>query len=125
MPLQILTLKLDGITAGDYLAWCRDPDPHALGFALRSIHVDGDPLGDTITATLDWDQPPPAPPTAATAAGLPLLPGAQIHPLTTQTAAAIGPPSVEEGVGVIDLPSASDRVRQPCAAVARHPRLRL
>ena len=33
MPLQILALKLDGITAGDYLAWCRDPDPHALGFA--------------------------------------------------------------------------------------------
>ena len=27
MPLQILTLKLDGITAGDYLTWCRDPEP--------------------------------------------------------------------------------------------------
>jgi hypothetical protein len=34
MPLQILTLKLDGITAGDYLTWCRDPDPPALGLAL-------------------------------------------------------------------------------------------
>jgi hypothetical protein len=33
MPHHILTLKIDGITAGDYLAWCRDPDPHALGFA--------------------------------------------------------------------------------------------
>ena len=62
MPLQILTLKLDGITAGDYLTWCRDPEPPALDFALRSISIDADPLGDTITANLDWNQPPaPAP----------------------------------------------------------------
>ena len=88
MQPQILNVKLDGITAGDYLAWCRDPDPPALGFALRSIHVDADPLGDTITATLDWDQPAPPPSVAAAAAGLPLLPGAQIHPLTTWAAAA-------------------------------------
>ena len=27
MSLQILSLRLDGITAGDYLTWCRDPDP--------------------------------------------------------------------------------------------------
>ena len=50
MPLQILSLKLDGITAGDYLTWCRDPEPPALDFALRSVSVDADPLGDTITA---------------------------------------------------------------------------
>ena len=62
MPLQILTLKLDGITAGDYLAWCRDPDPPALSFALRSVHVDANPLGDTITTTLAWNQPAPPPP---------------------------------------------------------------
>jgi hypothetical protein len=30
MTLQILTLKLDGITAGDYLTWCWDPQPPAL-----------------------------------------------------------------------------------------------
>ena len=30
MALQTLTLKLDGITAGDYLTWCRDPEPPAL-----------------------------------------------------------------------------------------------
>ena len=53
MSLQILTLKLDGITAGDYLTWCQDPDPPALDFALRSIRVNADPLGDTITAILD------------------------------------------------------------------------
>jgi hypothetical protein len=37
MSLQILTLKLDGITAGDYLTWCRDPDPPALDYGLCSI----------------------------------------------------------------------------------------
>ena len=103
MPRQILTLKLDGITAGDYLTWCRDPDPPALGFALRSVHADGDPLGDTITATLDWNQAPPPPPAAAAAAGLPLLPAARIHPLTTGPAAALDRPSAEEDIGVIDL----------------------
>jgi hypothetical protein len=80
MSIQVLTLKLDGITAGDYLTWCRDPDPPALDFGLRSIRVSADPLGDTITAILDWNQPPPAAPTAATAAGLPLSVGVQIHP---------------------------------------------
>jgi hypothetical protein len=42
MPLQILTLKLDGITAGDYLTWCRDPDPPTLGDTLRTLHVGED-----------------------------------------------------------------------------------
>ncbi|HYB25492.1 MAG TPA: hypothetical protein VEF89_02640 [Solirubrobacteraceae bacterium] len=80
MSLQILILKLDGITAGDYLTWCRDPDPPALDFALRSIRVNADPLGDSITAILDWNRPAPAPAAAATAAGLPLSPGVQIQP---------------------------------------------
>jgi hypothetical protein len=101
--LQLLTLKLDGITAGDYLTWCRDPDPPALNFALRSVHVDAEPLSDTIIATLDWNQPAPSPAAAATAAGLPLLPGAQIHPLTTWAAATLERLSGQEGVGVIDL----------------------
>jgi hypothetical protein len=35
MPLQILTLKLDGITPGDYLTWCRDPEPFALGVSAN------------------------------------------------------------------------------------------
>jgi len=81
MTLQLLTVKLDHITAGDYLTWCRDPDPPALDYGLRSIRVDADPLGDTITAILDWNQPAPAPAAAATAAGLPLSPGIQIHGL--------------------------------------------
>ncbi len=80
MSLQILSLKLDGITAGDYLAWCRDPDPPAFDNALRTVRVNADPFGDTITAILDWNQPPPAPAAAAIAAGLPLSQGVQIHP---------------------------------------------
>ena len=59
MALQTLTLKLDGITAGDYLTWCRDPEPPALDFALRSISIQAEPLGDTITAILDWSHSPP------------------------------------------------------------------
>ena len=80
MSIQVLTLKLDGITAGDYLTWCRDPEPLALDLALRSISIDADPLGDTITASLDWNQPAPAPVTAAAAADLPLPLGVEIHP---------------------------------------------
>jgi hypothetical protein len=89
MPLQVLTLKLDGVTAGDYLTWCRDPDPPALDFALRSISVDADPLGDTVTAILDWNQPVPTPPTAATAAGLPLSAGVQIDPTWSRGSGAL------------------------------------
>ncbi len=81
MSFQLLTLKLDGITAGDYLTWCRDPDPPALDSVLRSVCVSADPLGDTITAILDWDRPAPGPAAAATAAGLPLSQGVQIQPL--------------------------------------------
>jgi hypothetical protein len=79
MPLQILSLKLDGITAGDYLTWCRDPEPSALDFALQSVSVDADPLGDTITAILDWNGPAPRPSSAAAAAGLPLSAGVEIY----------------------------------------------
>jgi len=82
MPLQILTLKLDGITASDYLTWCRDPDPPALDLALHSIRIEAEPLGDTITAILDWNQPAPASAVAATAAGLPPIANIQIYPGT-------------------------------------------
>ena len=71
MALQTLTLELDGITAGDYLTWCRDPEPPALDYGLRSISIDADSLGDTITAVLDWDRPAPPARIAAEAAGLP------------------------------------------------------
>ena len=74
MPVQLLTLTLDGITAGDYLAWVRDPEPQALGAGLCSIGVRADPLGDSIHAVLTWGVQPPSPRAAATAAGLPLTP---------------------------------------------------
>ena len=101
MPLQILTLKLDGITASDYLTWCRDPEPAALDFALRSVSVDADPLGDTITATLDWEQPPPPPRPAAAAAGLPISAGVEIYPLHA------GPVSTERPRHLTSIPTAS------------------
>jgi len=78
MPLQILRLKVDSITAGDYLTWWRNPDPRALDFALRWISIaathsaTGSPRSSTATSLA------PAPPAAATAAGLPLSPGVQI-----------------------------------------------
>jgi hypothetical protein len=88
MPLQILTLKLDSMNAEDYLTWCRDPDPPALDYGLGSIAVNADPLGDTVTAILEWNQCPPAPPAAAIAAGLALLAGVELHALTSVTPAA-------------------------------------
>jgi hypothetical protein len=78
MALQTLILKLDGITAGDYLTWCRDPEPPALDFALRSISIEAEPLEDTITAILDWSHSPPPVAVAASAAGLPLSTGVRI-----------------------------------------------
>jgi len=74
MSCQVLTLALDGITAGDYLAWVRDPEPPALGRGLRSVSLRVDPLGDAIEAVLTWEGSPPAPSSAAPIAGLPLTP---------------------------------------------------
>ncbi len=55
MSLQNLTLRLDGITAGDYLTWARDPEPPALDAGLDWTTVQADPLGETIEAVLCWD----------------------------------------------------------------------
>jgi hypothetical protein len=72
--VQRLTLKLDGITAGDYLAWARDPEPPGLGRDLTAIDLRADPLGHTVEAWLSWTIDPPAPHEAARAAGLALTP---------------------------------------------------
>jgi len=114
MPLQILTLKLDGITAGDYLTWCRDPEPPALDFALRSISVDADPLGDTITVIIDWNESPPPPPAAASAAGLPLPIGAQIDAMPIDRS-QLGPLAIGTGL----------RLRRAAAAVGAGNRRRV
>ena len=97
MSLQTLTLTLHSITAGDYLTWCWDPTPPALDYGLRSISVDADPLGDTITAILDWNQPPPAPAAAAAAAGLPLPAGAELHALTVVEPPLTNPTATKTG----------------------------
>jgi hypothetical protein len=74
MTLQRLTLTLDGITAGDYMQWVRDPEPPALGLGLRSIEVSGDPLGDAVEAVLWWSVSPPPAIEAGPVAGLPVTP---------------------------------------------------
>src|SRR5947209_4850827 len=68
----LVTLVLDGITAGDYLAWIRDPDPAALGLSLRQLTVRAQPLDDRIEVQLVWEDDVPAPSRAAEAAGFPL-----------------------------------------------------
>jgi hypothetical protein len=74
MTIQVLSLTLDGITAGDYMTWVYDSEPPALGRDLRSVTLRGDPLGDTIEAVLVWQGSPPAPTAAAPIAGLALTP---------------------------------------------------
>jgi hypothetical protein len=46
--VQSLIMTLDGITAGDYLAWVRDPEPPALEYGLRSVAINAEPLGELI-----------------------------------------------------------------------------
>ena len=72
MTVQRLTLHLDGITAGDYLAYVRDPEPPGLGRGLRSIHIDAEPLGDRLDVVLTWDGAAPEPPAREMLSGLPL-----------------------------------------------------
>jgi len=74
MHLQLLTITLDGITVGDYLAWARDPEPATLGAELRSIRVQADPVGDTVDVTLAWTGAPRPPALALAAAGFALTP---------------------------------------------------
>jgi hypothetical protein len=71
---QHLTIVLEGITAGDYLTWGHNPEPHTLGRELRSIDIHAAPLGDRIDVLLHWNTNPPAPPAAAPAAGFYLTP---------------------------------------------------
>src|SRR3954468_43815 len=67
MPeIQHITVHLDGITAGDYLAHQLDADPPLETSRLRSVTLDvPDPVGDTIGAALCWDGRAPSPRGAA------------------------------------------------------------
>ncbi len=71
MPCQIITIRLDGLTAGDYLAHLCDPDPAAGGLGLLSVDVRAEPLGDVVEASLVWAGAVPEASDAAQAAGLP------------------------------------------------------
>jgi hypothetical protein len=73
--VQSLVIRLDGITAGDYLTWVRDPEPLALDHGLRSVAISAEPFGELINVDLIWaDRPPTRPTAAAVAAGFPLIP---------------------------------------------------
>ena len=67
---QHIEIQLDGITAGDYLAYYVDTDLPLEATRLRSVAIDSDPVGNSVTAALRWDGPPPAAKVAAAAAGL-------------------------------------------------------
>jgi hypothetical protein len=66
--VQSLLMRLNGITASDYLAWVRDPEPSALDQWLRSVAISAEPLGELITIELTWACQPPMPPSAAAVA---------------------------------------------------------
>jgi hypothetical protein len=74
MPeIQHITVQLDGITAGDYLAHQLDADPPLDTSPLRSVTIDvPHPLGNTIGAALCWEGRAPSPRAAAVAAGFAL-----------------------------------------------------
>ncbi len=73
MPtLQSLLLELDGITADDYLAHARDPEPASLGAALLAIAVRARRDGEAVEAILNWRGDAPVPVRAAALAGLPV-----------------------------------------------------
>ena len=71
MTYQTLRLQLDGMTAGDYLAHLRDPEPPALGAGLHAVVVEAEPLADVVEALLTWESAPADPCAAARLAGFP------------------------------------------------------
>jgi hypothetical protein len=87
LRVQTLTIVLAGITAGDYLAWVRDPEPPALERDLRRIATKADPLGERIDLQLVWDREPPSAEAALRAAGFPLAPA----DAAVETSSAAGP----------------------------------
>jgi hypothetical protein len=68
--VQPLVIRLDGVTAADYLTWVRDPEPPALDHGLRSVAISAEPLGALINIELVWaDRRPATASAAAVAAG--------------------------------------------------------
>ena len=71
MTYQTLHLRLDGMTAGDYLAHLRDPEPASLGAGLHAVVGEAEPLADVVAALLAWEGAAPEPCRAAAMAGFP------------------------------------------------------
>jgi hypothetical protein len=93
--VQSLIIRLDGITAGDYLDWVRDPEPPALDYGLRSVAVSAEPLGELVRVELIWaGQPPTTPGAAAAAAGFALTP--EVVAVLSATCTADGHRSIGE-----------------------------
>jgi hypothetical protein len=67
--IQEITLQLDGITAGDYVAHFVDADPPLAATGLRSVCIASEPLDDSVVAVLRWIGSPPDAPAALAAAG--------------------------------------------------------
>ena len=91
MHVQSLVIRLDGITAGDYLTWARDPEPGALDDGLRSVAITAAPVGETVNIELVWDREPPALRSALVAAGFPLIPEVVETQQIDKTARAMSP----------------------------------
>ena len=93
--VQSLIIRLDGITAGDYLAWVRDPEPPALDHGLRSVAISAEPLGELVHVELIWaGRPPTTPGAAAAAAGFALTP--EVVAVLSATCTAGGHRSIGE-----------------------------
>ena len=93
--VQSLIIRLDGITAGDYLAWVRDPEPPALDYGLRSVAISAEPLGELVHIELIWAGRPPTTPSAApVAAGFALTP--EVVAVLSATCTAGGHRSIVE-----------------------------
>ena len=108
--VQSLLIRLDGITAGDYLAWVRDPEPPALDHWLRSVVTSAQPLGDLISTELVWTcQPPTTPSAAAIAAGFPLTP--EVIEVIDTTIASLPSIRIPRGCRTPQLTRSGGRVR--------------
>jgi hypothetical protein len=93
--VQSLIIRLVGITAGDYLAWVRDPEPPALDHRLRPVAISAEPLGELVHIELIWaGRPPTTPSAAAVAAGFALTP--EVVAVLSATCTAGGRRSIVE-----------------------------
>ncbi|HUA45634.1 MAG TPA: hypothetical protein VMA77_10425 [Solirubrobacteraceae bacterium] len=115
MHVQSILIRLDGITAGDYLTWVRDPEPPALDHGLRSVAISAGPLGELINIKLVWaGQPPTNPSAGAVAAGFALTPEVvSVHSVTHTADSVAQRRSPTDGGPVSEPFSPRARARYP------------